>query len=44
MAFRAGKRVEGLANGGLGPRFRVVKVLRVLRVFKGFKGFRVLGV
>ena len=29
MAFRAGKRVEGLANGRLGPRVRVVKVLRV---------------
>jgi len=40
MAFRAGKRVEGLANGRLGPRVRVVKVLRALRVFKGLKGFR----
>ena len=35
MAFRAGKHVEGLANGRLGPRERVVKVLRA----SGFCGF-----
>ena len=40
MAFRAGKLVEGLANGRLGPRVRVVKVLRVFQGFKGFRGLR----
>ena len=32
--------VWGLANGRLGPPWRVVRVLRVLMVFKGFKGLR----